>query len=424
MFANRPKMVSGKTFGHNYTKLAWAPYGALWNHLHHVSLLEILPFHRQKCQYDSLAQEVKLLLGELFGTKKEAVELRPMFQAFVCNVMTTMFAGKRYCGQKDKAEGDETESISLLDYATNSFKMTTAESDVEYFMPILKFLRLTDLEQRCNELQSKGDSCMDTIIEDIRKRTSDQFHNGSCQKEENVIQCLLEKQKDYPKHYPDETIRGLLLELLSAGTDTSAGTIEWALALLLNHPEIMQKAQNEITNFAGHRFLEPSDIQHLHYLRCIVKETMRLYPVAPLLVPHESSTECKVGGYNVPKGTMLLVNVWAIHHDPKIWTEPNKFKPERFQEIVDERDGFNLMPFGYGMRSCPGRHMAFQAISLVLGSLIHCFDWEKDDEKMVDMKEQTGLALFKDKPLVAKCSPRSTMEDLLRSSCFSKKNVV
>lgn len=356
-----------------------------------------------------------MLLGHLFHSESEEkiVKLKPMFLNLVLDVMMRMFAGKRYCPKK-MAEGDVTKPISLLDYVTRSFRMTTGEPDACYFMPIFKLLGVRGLEERCNELQKQGDLLMDNLIQGLKTRMP-----GSGEKEENVIEFLLARQRDDPKLYPDEMIKGLVLVLTAAGIETSAGIMEWAFSLLLNHPEVLQKAQNEIEDYvcrkyqSNDRFLELSDIEHLPYLSCIVKETLRMYPVAPLLVPHESSKECTISGYNVPKGTMLMVNVWAIHHDPKIWVEPMKFKPERFEKVIGKRDPFKLMPFGYGRRSCPGKHMAVRVISLVLGSLIHCFDWERVDGKKVDLTEETGLSLLKAEPLMAVCRPRSTMVNLL-----------
>ncbi|KAL8252152.1 hypothetical protein R6Q59_035845 [Mikania micrantha] len=108
--------------------------------------------------------------------------------------------------------------------------------------------------------------------------------------------------------------------------------MEWAMSLLVNHPHILKKAQAEIDRVIGNnRLVDESDITNLPYLRCIIKETLRLYPPAPLLIPHESSEDCVIMGYNIPRGTMLLVNQWAIHCDPKLWNEPKRFKPERLK---------------------------------------------------------------------------------------------
>lgn len=190
--------------------------------------------------------------------------------------------------------------------------------------------------------------------------------------------------------------------------------MEWALSLLLNNPEALQRARKEIDDRLGHeRLMEEVDLAHLPYLRGVIKETLRMYPAGPLLVPHESSKECSVGGYRIPKGTMLLVNIWAIQNDPKIWVDPGAFKPERFEDVEGNRDGFRFFPFGSGRRACPGEALAIRIVGLALGSLIQCFDWERVDERLVDMTEGAALTLPKAQPLVAKCRPRPAMINLL-----------
>lgn len=202
--------------------------------------------------------------------------------------------------------------------------------------------------------------------------------------------------------------------MLAAGTDTSSGTMEWALSLLLNHPESLAKSQTEIDNQIGQsRLIEESDLTNLPYLRGIINETLRMYPSAPLLAPHESSENCTVGGFHVPRGTMLLVNAWAIQNDPKLWLQPEQFKPERFLNVQEERDGFIWLPFGTGRRGCPGEGLANRIVGLALGSLIQCFEWERRSEEMVDMTEGAGLTMPKARPLIAKCRPRPTMLALL-----------
>lgn len=117
--------------------------------------------------------------------------------------------------------------------------------------------------------------------------------------------------------------------LIIAATDASVVATEWVMTLLLNHPEVLDKARNEIDEHIGHhRMVEEQDLPTLQYLHCIIMETLRLFPSVPLLVPHEASQDCLIGGYDVPKGTMMLVNAWAIHRDPKVWDNPHTFKPE------------------------------------------------------------------------------------------------
>lgn len=190
--------------------------------------------------------------------------------------------------------------------------------------------------------------------------------------------------------------------------------MEWAFSLLLNHAHVLKKVQNEIDNHVGNnRLVDESDMANLPYLRCIINETLRLYPPAPFLVPHESSNDCVVGGYNIPRGTMLLVNQWAIHHDANLWSDPDKFIPERFERIDGKPDEFRFMPFGFGRRSCPGEGLAKRVIGLTVGLLIQCFDWERINEEMVDMTESPGLTMPKAQPLVVKCRPRQMMHNLI-----------
>jgi len=197
---------------------------------------------------------------------------------------------------------------------------------------------------------------------------------------------------------------------------TAGEALEWAMALLLTHPQALEKARLEIlANVGRNRLLNDSDLPNLPYIKNIIKETLRLFPTGPLLVPHESSKECTVGGFHIPPGTLLAVNVYAIQRDPKIWAEPSKFKPERFEYHDDDAKDLEKVyfPFGMGRRSCPGDGMAVPMMSLALGSLIQCFEWERIGEEKVDMSEGSGINMQMAKPLVAKYKPREDMLHVL-----------
>jgi cytochrome P450 len=185
------------------------------------------------------------------------------------------------------------------------------------------------------------------------------------------------------------------------------------MSLLLNNPGTLEKAQAEIDAAVGHaRLINADDLPRLGYLRCIVTETLRLYPAAPMLLPHESSAGCKVGGYDVPRGTALLVNAYAIHRDPAVWEDPDKFAPERFEG--GRAEGLFMAPFGMGRRRCPGEALALQTVGVTLGTLIQCFHWGRVDGVEVDMSEGSGLTMPKAVPLEAMCRTREVMSDVLQ----------
>ena len=203
--------------------------------------------------------------------------------------------------------------------------------------------------------------------------------------------------------------------LLIAGTDTSAVTLEWAMSNLLNHSQVLKKARVELDNQIGQeKLLNELDVSKLHYLQNIISETLRLHPAVPLLLPHMSSEDCTIGGYKVPRETMLLVNAWAIHRDPNIWHDATSFKPERFES--GESDVNKLMPFGLGRRACPGAGLAQRIIGLTLGSLIQCFEWERISKEEVDMVECNGFTMPKAVALEAMCRARPIIAKVLSMS--------
>ncbi|KAJ1688251.1 hypothetical protein LUZ63_019641 [Rhynchospora breviuscula] len=184
------------------------------------------------------------------------------------------------------------------------------------------------------------------------------------------------------------------------------------MTLLLNNPQALKKAAAEIDAQVGsERLIQEYDMPNLLYLHCIFNEVLRLYPAGPLLVPHESRKNVTLGGYEIPQGTMLLVNAYHIHRDPSLWDEPTKFKPERFEGKAELAK--RMIPFGMGRRRCPGEGLAIRQVGLVLGTFIQCFDWERIGEELVDLTEGSGLSVPKAVPLEALYRPRHAMMKVL-----------
>ena len=184
------------------------------------------------------------------------------------------------------------------------------------------------------------------------------------------------------------------------------------MSLLLNHPHILHKARAEVDQHIGQaRLIQETDLPKLKYLQNIVNETLRLFPTTPLFILHESSKDCTIGGYNIPQGTMLLVNTWAIHRDEKVWDDPTSFRPERFERPVGE--GYNYIPFGMGKRQNPGSGLANRVVGIALGALIQCYEWERISKKLVDLNEAKGLIMTKNKPLEVMCKARKCMLNVL-----------
>lgn len=196
------------------------------------------------------------------------------------------------------------------------------------------------------------------------------------------------------------------------GTETVASAIEWAMAELMRSPDDLKKVQQELQDVVGlNRKVEESDFEKLTYLRCCLKETLRLHPPIPLLL-HETSEESVVSGYRIPAKSRVMINAWAIGRDKDSWEDSESFKPSRFlrEGVPDFKGGnFEFIPFGSGRRSCPGMQLGLYALEVAVAHLLHCFAWELPDGMKpteLDSDDVFGLTAPRANRLIAVPTPR------------------
>ena len=274
---------------------------------------------------------------------------------------------------------------------------------------------LENLQQGLKGKMKKMSKAFDEVFEQIIKDHEDpSASNKNSVHSEDFVDILLShmhqavNQQEQKYVIGRTNIKAIILDMIAGSFDTSAVAVEWAMSELLRNPSDMKKLQEELNNVVGeNKLVEESDLSKLPYLNMVVKETLRLYPAGPLLLPRESLEDITINGYHIKKKTRILVNAWAIGRDPKVWSDnADMFCPERFvNSNVDIRGhDFQLLPFGSGRRGCPGIQLGLTTFGLVLAQLVHCFNWElpfgvsPDD---LDMSEIFGLSLPRSKPLLA-----------------------
>uniref|UniRef100_A0A7N0ZSB9 Cytochrome P450 n=1 Tax=Kalanchoe fedtschenkoi TaxID=63787 RepID=A0A7N0ZSB9_KALFE len=301
-------------------------------------------------------------------------------------------------------------SVDLTDYGSGSSREfhelvssaleLVAKPNLSNFFPVLRFLDLQGLRKANRYKLARILDIIGSFV-DRREKCGAGYEDGS---DGDVLSALLRKQSEY--ELSSEDIRHLFADLFVAGADTSSVTVEWALTELLRSPSKMAKAQSEIAAVLGKgKLVQESDIPKLPYLHAVVKETLRLHPAAPFLVPHKALADVEIDGFTVPAGSQILINVWSMGRDSRTWPDdPLLFKPERFLESGVEYKGgdFELIPFGAGRRICPGLPLAHRMVHVVLGCLIHLFEWEVENGMRVeeiDMDERFGLSVHKLVPL-------------------------
>ncbi|KAL6875693.1 hypothetical protein ACP4OV_013206 [Aristida adscensionis] len=410
-FSGRPVLDSTRAVAHFERSMGWLPASSpRWRALRKVCSGELFAPHRLDANVHlSLRQKkVQQLVSHVARLSRDGAPIRVRRLAFTTalNLLSCTFFST------DLADLDDHVSVppggeDFKNFLTE-LTMTVGLPNISDFFPEIARLDLQGLRRRIERLFLQLQAMIDQQIEcRLRERAA-----GDPTKRTFLDVLLDYRGAEDGCGFDRQTLLLLLSDLFNAGTDTTAVTVEWVIAELLQNPSSMAKAQAELAQVIGSKQeIEESDIGQLKYLQAIVKEAFRLHPPAPFLLPHQAETTTQIRGYTVPKGARVLVNVWAIGHHREFWPEPDKFIPERFMDKeVDFRGrDFELLPFGSGRRMCPGMPLAMRMVHLMLSTLLHRFELSlpADVEKNgLDMGEKLGLNLSMATPLQVIATPR------------------
>ncbi|KAF3631994.1 Cytochrome [Capsicum annuum] len=323
------------------------------------------------------------------------VDISAKLASLSANMACLMVFGKKYMD-------DEFDERGFKDVIEETAVVTSTPNFCE-FIPFLDVFDLQGLTRRSKELAKIFDDFFERVIDE-------HVHDSKEEKQtKDIVDTMMNIMQSGKAEFEFDRrhVKAMLLDMLIASMDTSSTAIDWIFSEIIRHPKVMKKLQNELEQVVGlNRMVEESDLEKLEYLDMVIKEGFRLHPVAPLLIPHESIEDCTIDGFDIPKGSRILVNTWAIGRDPEVWPEPEKFVPERFVgSNIDLRGhDFQLLPFGSGRRSCPGIQLGLITVRLVLAQMVHCFDWELPNGMTpndLDMTEIFGLTMGRAQHLMA-----------------------
>ncbi|KAF5935475.1 hypothetical protein HYC85_026604 [Camellia sinensis] len=373
----------------NHLSLGWAvECNDNWKFLRTICRTELFSgkaIESQACLRERKVMEMVEFLSRMEG---KVVKIGDVVFATVFNMLSNVLMSRDFTRL-----GEESEEGKMKGLLRTIFEVVSTPNLADFY-PIFGALDLQGLNKKSKELFMRICALWEPIIEERRERKASKIS-----RQEDFLDALLDNA------FTNDQINHLTTELISAGTDTSTSTIEWAMAELIKNPESMNKVREELAREINHDFAKESHLPQLPYLQACVKETLRLHPPAPILIPHRALESCTVMNYAIPKNAQLVVNVWAIGRDPTIWVEPLKFNPERFlNSALDFKGGdYEFVPFGAGRRICPGLSMAAKQVPLVLASLIHFFDWSLPlgiSPNELDMTEKFALTLQREQPLL------------------------
>ncbi|XP_043700222.1 cytochrome P450 CYP82D47-like [Telopea speciosissima] len=418
--ASRPRSAAGDHLTYDYAIMGFAPYGPYWREVRKWLVLELLSNRRleshKRVQFAEIDNWIKDLHGLCVSSNNNRnqiqVEMNRLFLDLTLSVVLKTVVGKRYFSVVDVEHKQEVQRIQNILLEFLKLMGVSVASDV-----LPSFLSWMDWngEQRAmkrvaKEIDLVAESWLQEHLQK-RKPAEKSDHASEQQDFMDVMLSILEEDVQFHGHDRDTVVKAITLNMIAAATDTTALTLSWVLSLLLKNKESLKKAQEELDFHVGKdRKVEEKDIANLVYLQAIIKETFRLYPAGPLLVPHEAMEDCTVSGFRVPKGTRVLINAWKIQRDPTVWENPLEFQPERFltnHADVDVRGkNFELIPFGSGRRSCPGISSALHNMHITLARLLHEFELQTPSNEPLDMTTATGLTSPRETPLEVLLSPR------------------
>ncbi|KAG0497903.1 hypothetical protein HPP92_002594 [Vanilla planifolia] len=411
---NRPKNSGAEHILYNYQDIGFVPYGPRWRMLRKLCALHLFSPKALDDLQDTRREEMDLFVGELAG-KGGAVEVDVSREVAKCvaNSLSRLLIGRRvFDAGQEKEAGEFKWMVMELMHLSGSFCVAD-------FLPGLGWLDPQGLISRMKKLNRRFDAFLNRFMAEHREPNAAGDNNNSGKRD--LLSVMLEQQENADGEggkLTDVDIKALLVAMFAAGSDSTSITSEWALAELIRKPEILARAQAELDSAVGrNRLVMESDLSNLPMLQDIVKETLRLHPPAPISVPRVAVEDCEVDGYLIPKGSTILLNIWAIGRDPVAWPdEPNEFRPDRFlpggkHEGEDLKGShFGLIPFGAGRRICVGMNLGLRMVTFMTATMIHSFDWflpEGQTGEDLDMVERAnGLTLIKAVPLVARPVPR------------------
>ncbi|CAA7399783.1 unnamed protein product [Spirodela intermedia] len=411
VFSNRPVTSTIRYLTYDRSDMAFAHYGPFWRQMRKLCVMKL--FSRRRAEsWASVRDEVDAAVRVVAaGAPGAAVNVGELVFNLTKNITYRAAFGSSALEGKD-----QDEFISIL----QEFSKLFGAFNIADFVPWLEPLDLQGINRRLVKARSALDSFIDRIIDEHianPKSTDDPNADmvddmlaflgeaGGATTGSDELQGSLKLTRD--------NIKAIIMDVMFGGTETVASAIEWAMAELMKSPKDMKRVQDELEAAAGlDRKISEGDLDKLPYLRCCIKETLRLHPPIPLLL-HETAEDCEVSGYWVPARTRVMINAWAIGREKSAWKDADSFIPSRFADDPSAPDFkgncFEFIPFGSGRRSCPGMQLGLYGLELAVAQLLHCFAWElpggmKPSE--LDMTDVFGLTAPKAVRLSAVPTPR------------------
>ncbi|XP_061341840.1 isoleucine N-monooxygenase 2-like [Gastrolobium bilobum] len=408
-FASRPISMSTHIVSSGYVTTALVPFGEQWKKMKKMVANHLFSPMKHQWLQDKRTEEADNLMFYIYNKCKNVndrglVNVRDVAQHYCGNVIRKMIFIARYFGKGRKDGGPGFEEAEHVDAIFILLKYIYAFSVSDY----ISWLSALDLDGHQSQLK-KAMRIMNKYHDPIIEERIKQWNDGSKTDEEDLLDVMISLKDPL---LTSKQIKAQIIELMMVVVDNPSNAVEWALAVMINQPELLQRATEELDNVVGkHRLVQESDIPKLNYVKACAREAFRLHPIVPFSVLHACMNDTVVANYLIPKGSHILLSRRGIGRNPKVWNEPHKFKPERHlksdgSDVVLSEPHLKFITFSTGRRSCPGGTLGTTMTIMLFARLIHGFTWSAPPNvpsiNLAESKDGTLLA----ESLVAVAKPK------------------
>ncbi|XP_044463026.1 cytochrome P450 71D11-like [Mangifera indica] len=382
IFASRPYNEAASIMTYECTDIAFSPYGDYLRKIRKICTSELLSPKQVQSFRFLREEEVFNLVDSIASKGGSVINLTEAIFSSSYGVTSRAAFGKN-CKDKESFIAVIKESTKLL-----------GGFNIPDVFPSIKLLQsISGIKSKLEKIHQEADRILENIVNEHKMPYKSEG-------DKDLVDVLLKLQENSDPQFSltPKNIKAIILDIFSAGSETSATVIDWAFCEMIKNPTLMRKVQTEVRDvFNTKGKVDETGISEMKFLKLVIKETMRLHPPAPLLIPRECGESCEINGFNVPVKSRVIVNAWAIGRDPKYWSEPENFNPERFIDSAIDFRGthFEFIPFGAGRRICPGISFGMANVELPLAMLLYHFDWKLPGgmkNQDLDMTESFGVS--------------------------------
>ncbi|MQL85241.1 hypothetical protein Taro_017753 [Colocasia esculenta] len=414
IFADRPLTMGTHYSSRGFLSIAVAPWGDQWKKMRRVVASEVINPSRLRWLLEKRTEEadnlVRYVYSQCKSTTGAVVDVRVAARHYSANVIRKMMFGRRHFGEGRPDGGPGLEEQEHVEALFTVLSLLYAFNISDY-VPALRCLDLDGHERTMKQAIKIVNKYQEPIVD----QRIEEWRSGLRKDPEDLLDVIVSINDDQGRPLlTAEEIKAQTADLIYASVDNPSNAIEWAMAEMLNQPEVIRKAVEELDRVVGQqRLVQESDVPQLNYVKACAREAFRLHPIAPFNLPHVAMADTTVAGYTIPKGSHVLLSRLGLGRNPAVWPEPHRFDPERHIRECTPGGAVDILEpdlrfitFSTGRRGCMGAALGSAMTVMLLARLLQGFTWSVPHGKTCIELRESAHDLFLAEPLLAHAEPR------------------